>query len=120
MLMRMDAALSDADGRALGADFHTKRIALRRVDAQLAARPLRREAERPGRRVFAQAEAQYAANVGAYRNALAQEHAVLEKARHELASARGGARASCCRCCRTTASRSARSRSWRRTASPGA
>ena len=86
VLMRMDSALSDADGRALAADFHTKRIALRRVDAQLAARPLRREAEDPVA-VFAQAEAQYAANVSAYRNALSQEHAVLEKARHELASA---------------------------------
>jgi HlyD family secretion protein len=86
ILMRMDAALSDADGRALTTDFHTKRIALRRVDAQVAARPLRREAGDPAA-VFAQAEAQYAANVSAYRNALAQEHSVLEKARHDLASA---------------------------------
>jgi len=86
VLMRMDAALSDADGRALATDFHTKRIALRRVDAQLVARPLRREADDPVA-VFAQAEAQYAANVSAYRNALAQEHSVLEKARHDLASA---------------------------------
>src|SRR6185436_7352970 len=37
VLARMDAALSDADGRALATDFHTKRIALRRVDAQLVA-----------------------------------------------------------------------------------
>jgi len=86
VLMRMDAALSDADGRALAADFHTRRIALRRVDAQLADRSLRREAADPAE-IHAQAEAQHAANVGAYRNALAQEQAVLEKARHDLASA---------------------------------
>ena len=86
VLMRMDAALSDADGRALAADFHTRRIALRRVDAQLTDRSLRREAADPAE-IHAQAEAQHAANVGAYRNALAQEQAVLEKARHDLASA---------------------------------
>ena len=45
--MRMDAALSDADGRALGAEYHTKRLALRRIDAQLAGTPLRREAGDP-------------------------------------------------------------------------
>ena len=86
VLMRMDAAVSDAEGRALAADFHTRRIALRRVDAQLAARPLRREAADPAD-IYAQAEAQYAANVTAYRNALAQEHTMLDKARHDLASA---------------------------------
>jgi hemolysin D len=86
VLMRMDGALSDADGRALAADFHTKRIALRRVDAQLAGKPLPREAADPGE-IYAQAQAQHAANVNAYRNALAQEQAVLEKARHDLASA---------------------------------
>ena len=86
LLMRMDGALSDADGRALAAEFHTRRLALRRVDAQIAGRSLRPEAGDPGA-IFAQAEAQYAANVSAYRNALAQEHNMLDKARHELTSA---------------------------------
>jgi HlyD family secretion protein len=86
VLMRMDAALADADARALAADFHTKRVALRRAEAQLADRPLRREPADPAA-VFAQAEAQYAANVNAYRTALAQEQAVLEKSRHDLAAA---------------------------------
>ena len=86
VLMRMDAALADADARALAADFHTKRVAVRRAEAQLAGQPLRRESSDPAA-VFAQAEAQYAANVNAHRTALAQEQAVLEKARHDLASA---------------------------------
>ena len=86
VLMRMDAVVSDADGRALAVDFHNKRIALRRVDAQLADRPLRREAADPAE-TYAQAEAQHAANTNAYRNALGQEQAVLEKARHDAASA---------------------------------
>jgi HlyD family secretion protein len=87
VLMRMDTALLAADGRALSAEYHTKRLALRRIDAQLAERPLRRAAdEAPA--LFAQAEAQYAAYVAAHQNALAQERSVLERARHDLAAAR--------------------------------
>ena len=47
VLMRMDAALLAADGRALGAEYQTKRLALRRIDAQLAGKPLSREADDP-------------------------------------------------------------------------
>jgi len=86
VLIRMDAALSDAEGRALASDYHTRRITLRRIDAQLAGRPLERGVEDP-ETIFAQARAQYAANVQAYQNALAQERAVLDKARHDLAAA---------------------------------
>ncbi|MGH8721345.1 MAG: biotin/lipoyl-binding protein, partial [Burkholderiales bacterium] len=86
VLMRMDAALLDADGRALGTEFHAKRLALRRIDAQLAAIALEREGNDPPA-LYAQAEAQYAANVGAHRSALAQERSVLEKAQHDLAAA---------------------------------
>lgn len=86
VLIRMDAALSDADGRALASDYYTKSITLRRIDAQLEGRPLERGAEDPGA-IFAQALAQYGANVQAYENALAQERAVLDKARQELAAA---------------------------------
>jgi hemolysin D len=86
VLIRMDAALSDADGRALASDYQTKRITLRRIDAQLAGKPLAREADDPAG-IYAQAQAQYAANVQAYQNALAQERAVLDKARHDLAAA---------------------------------
>jgi HlyD family secretion protein len=87
VLMRMDTALLAADGRALSAEYHTKRLALRRIDAQLAERPLKRDADDPPAH-FAQIEAQYAAYVAAHENALAQERSVLERARHDLAAAR--------------------------------
>ena len=87
VLMRMDTALLAADGRALSAEYHTKRLALRRIDAQLAGKPLARAPDDPPAH-FAQAEAQYAAHVAAHQNALAQERSVLERARHDLAAAR--------------------------------
>jgi hemolysin D len=87
VLMRMDTALLAADGRALSAEYHTKRLALRRIDAQLAGRPLERDADDPPA-LFAQVEAQYAAYVAAHQNALAQERSMLERARHDLAAAR--------------------------------
>jgi membrane fusion protein, hemolysin D len=86
VLMRMDAAISDAEGRALATEFYTRRLALRRIDAQLAGHDLSRATDDP-QALYAQARSQYRANVDAYRSALAQERSVLEKARHELASA---------------------------------
>lgn len=86
VLIRMDAAFSDADGRALASEYHTKRITLRRIDAQLAGVPLERLKDDPAE-IFGQALAQYAANVQAYQDTLAQERAVLDKARQDLAAA---------------------------------
>jgi HlyD family secretion protein len=86
VLMRMDTALLAADGRALAIEYHAKRLALRRIEAQLAARSLAPEADDPPG-LYAQAEAQHAANVAAYRNALDQERTTLERARHDLAAA---------------------------------
>jgi HlyD family secretion protein len=86
VLMRMDTALLAADGRALFAEYHAKRLALRRIDAQLAGAPLAREPGDPPA-LHAQVRAQHAANVAAYRNALAQERSTLERARHDLAAA---------------------------------
>jgi hemolysin D len=86
VLIRMDAALSDADGRALSSDYYTRSITLRRIDSQLGDTPLQRAADDPPG-IFAQAQAQYTANVQAYQNALAQERSVLDKARHDLAAA---------------------------------
>jgi hemolysin D len=86
VLIRMDAALSDADVKAIQADHDNKRLALRRIDAQLAGRPLQRQ-ERDPSALFEQVGAQHAANVRAYESALAQERSLLEKARHDLAAA---------------------------------
>lgn len=86
VLARMDPALTEADVRSIQAEVDAKRLALRRIDAQLAGKPLAREKGDPGA-LFAQVESQYAANVRAYENALAQERALLEKARYDLAAA---------------------------------
>jgi len=86
ILMRMDAALSDSDLKTLAADFHNKRLSLRRIDAQLAGTPLLRRSDDPAE-LFVQVQAQYLANRQAYETALAQERAVLVKAKSDLAAA---------------------------------
>jgi hemolysin D len=86
VLARMDSVLSEADSRALGAEYDARRLALRRIDAQLADRAIERQQDDPAE-ALAQAEAQHAANVHAHRNALAQERSVLERARHDLSAA---------------------------------
>jgi HlyD family secretion protein len=86
ILMRMDAALSDSDLKALSADYHHKRLSLRRIDAQLEGAPLTQRIDDPPE-LFHQVQAQYAANRRAYENALAQERAVLDKAKSDLAAA---------------------------------
>jgi len=86
VLIRMDAALTDADVKSIQADHDNKRLALRRIDAQLGGGSLDREpGDPPG--LYEQVSAQHAANVRAYENALAQEKALLAKARHDLAAA---------------------------------
>jgi HlyD family secretion protein len=85
-LARMDAALLAADTRGLSAEYHAKRLVLRRVDAQLAGSSLLREPNDPPDS-YIRAETQLLANVRAYENALAQERTVLDRARHDLAAA---------------------------------
>ena len=85
-LARMDPALLGAEGRALSAGYQAKRLAVRRAEAQLAGIALARErGDWPA--THAQAEAQRAANVRAHEVALAQEHSIGERARHDLAAA---------------------------------
>lgn len=86
VLIRMDSVLAVADVKAIRADHDNKRLALRRIDAQLTAKKFSREKSDPAELAL-QVEAQYAANVRAYENALAQEQSLLEKARHDLAAA---------------------------------
>jgi HlyD family secretion protein len=88
VLVRMDPVATDADVRSVRAEVQNKRIALRRIDAQLANRPLTIAEDEPPE-LFVQVEGQYAANVRAYENALAQERAMLDKARQDLAAAQG-------------------------------
>ena len=86
VLVRMDPALTAADVKTIQADHENKRLALRRIDAQLSGKPLVKDARDPAE-LHAQVSAQYAANVRAYENALSQERALLGKARHDLAAA---------------------------------
>lgn len=87
VLMRLDAKLAEADLGALRAELALKRLTLRRIDAELAGAPFRPETDDPPA-LFAQIDAQHRAHRQAYQDALAQEQAVLAKARHELAAAR--------------------------------
>jgi len=88
VLIRMDSVLAGADVKAIRAERDSKRLALRRIDAQLAGKRFSRDKGDPAELAL-QVEAQYAANVRAYENALAQERSLLEKARHDLAAAEG-------------------------------
>jgi len=87
VLARMDTVLTEADVKAIQAEHDNKRMALRRIDAQLTGKRFGAEKGDPAELAL-QVEAQYAANVRAYENALAQERTLLEKARHDLAGAR--------------------------------
>jgi HlyD family secretion protein len=86
VLIRMDSVLTQADVKSIQAEYFNKRIALRRIDAQLSSKPLSRDRSDPSD-LYAQVEAQYVANARAYENALAQERSLLDKARHDLAGA---------------------------------
>lgn len=87
VLIRMDPVATSADLNALRADLAHRELALRRIDAQLAGGVLLRRPS-DSADAFAQADAQFQANVHAHENALAQERAVLERARHDLDVAR--------------------------------
>lgn len=86
VLMRMDTALSNADGETLRAELRQKSLQLRRIDAELNSHPLKRERDDPPA-LFREVESQYQSNRHAYEDALQQERMVLEKARQDLAAA---------------------------------
>lgn len=86
VLIRMDTVLTAADVRAIQAEYHNKRLGLRRIDAQLLGKKFSTAKGDPPE-LGLQVAAQYVANVRAYENALAQEQALLEKAGHDLAGA---------------------------------
>jgi hemolysin D len=86
VLVRMDARLSEADGKTLFADLHRKRLQLRRIESELAEVPLRRQADDPAD-IYVQTEAQLQARRQAYLDALGAEQATLVKAQHDLRGA---------------------------------
>ena len=86
VLIRMDAVLTGAEVNAIRADYENRRLALRRIDAELAGGKLARRKGDPAA-LYEQIAVQYQTNVRAYENALAQERSLLEKARHDLEGA---------------------------------
>ncbi|MGE0351433.1 HlyD family type I secretion periplasmic adaptor subunit [Hydrogenophaga sp.] len=86
VLMRMDALISDTDLHALTTERWRKRLALRRLDAELAERSMNTEAEAPSA-LAQEAAAQQRANQAALSTALAEERSRMLKAQQELAAA---------------------------------
>src|SRR5439155_19875702 len=84
-LMRLDTSLSAADTRALTHDLAARWLQVRRIDAELADRPLSKD---PGDQddAYARVEDQYRANRRAYEDTLAQERATTERIVKELAA----------------------------------
>ena len=87
VLIRMDSVLTAADVKAMQVEYENRRLALRRIDAQLSGKPLHRDGS-DSLDLYSQVEAQFAANVRAYRSSLAQERSLLEKSKHDLEAAR--------------------------------
>lgn len=86
LLMRMDAALSTADGTSLSAEFQRLHLTVRRIDAELAGKPLNREPG-DGPELFLQVSAQYHTNRQALQSSVDEQQSVLERARQDLAQA---------------------------------
>jgi HlyD family secretion protein len=86
VLMRMDTLISEADTQSIGAEHQRKRLALRRIQAELAGAPFKTEANDPPG-LAQEINAQYRANRTAFEAALAEERSRLIKARQELAAA---------------------------------
>jgi HlyD family secretion protein len=95
ILIRMDPVLSDADTRAVQAEYHNKRLALRRVDAQ-SSRP---RSKRNTRRTFAPTRTRSRRSEASWRRRATTSR---PRARPERSSSR---------CCPITSSRKKRSRS---------
>lgn len=86
VLMRMNTLLNEAESRALQADYERKRLALRRIDAELGSSPFRVQSDDPPTLAL-EVAAQYQANRRALEAALDEERARLARARRDLAAA---------------------------------
>ncbi|SBP88281.1 HlyD family type I secretion periplasmic adaptor subunit [Thiomonas delicata] len=86
VLVRMDAAMSEADRKSVLAEYQARQLALRRIDAELSGGILQREVGDPPA-LFAQAMAQYDADRLNLASQTVQMRAAVERAQHELAVA---------------------------------
>jgi HlyD family secretion protein len=83
LLARMDVQAAEADARSVGAELALRRLQLRRIEAELHGGSLERVSDDPPV-LHAQVEAQREARVRAYENSLAEERAVIARARREM------------------------------------
>ena len=86
ILMRMDAQLSAADGRALSNEVALRRLQVRRIDAELGGGTMTRNPQDTPE-LFGQVEAQHRARREAHRDVLDAERALLAKAQEDLKAA---------------------------------
>lgn len=86
VLVRMDRHVSEADSRQIGNELAVKRLTLRRIDAELAGRPMQRQKDDPPE-LYAQVESQASARRQAYEDALGAERALLAKAEQDAQAA---------------------------------
>ncbi|HYG54576.1 MAG TPA: HlyD family type I secretion periplasmic adaptor subunit [Burkholderiales bacterium] len=82
VLARMDMRLAQADGQALETELEMRELQLARVDAELRSERLEGKGA-----LYEQVEAQRDARVRAHENALAEERAVIARARRDMAAA---------------------------------
>jgi membrane fusion protein, hemolysin D len=86
VLARMDVRAAEADAATARNEIATRRLQLRRIDAELAGKPLARAPEDPPR-LHAQAEAQREARVQSHEADLAEQRTAVARARREMQAA---------------------------------
>ena len=84
--MRMDTLISEADSKSIDADYQRKRLALRRIEAELVGQPFKVKTDDPPQ-LAEEIAAQYRANRSALEAALAEERSRLIKAKQDMAAA---------------------------------
>lgn len=86
VLLRMDTKLAEADTKTIGSDLALRSLQLRRIDAELAGKPLARQAKDPSD-LFHQIEAQHHDHRQSYDDSLGQAQEALKKTQREYESA---------------------------------
>lgn len=87
VLMRMDAKVAEADATTIGNDLAIRSLQLRRIDAELAGKPLARKSNDPDD-LFRQIEFQHRDRRLSYTDSLGQAQEALKKVQREYDSAR--------------------------------
>lgn len=86
VLARLDPSMSEADSRQIRNDLRLRRLQLRRIEAELAGRDLRRAPDDPAE-LYGQVASQLRANHQAHYDALDAQRSVRLRAEQELRSA---------------------------------